>query len=134
MKLHFQKQSRQIFSDRLFLPTDFLCIGAVALCVLVSAAWTVCRHAGTTAVVRYADTDNTESLPLDKDTEMTVVSRGYHLTVTVKDGKIAVTASDCPDHCCEKVGFIGSRGQSILCVPAGVIIETKGGDFDATVG
>lgn len=47
----------------------------------------------------------------------------------VKDGKIRIINAACPDKLCEKTGFIGAPGQSIICVPNKITV-TVGGDSD----
>ena len=65
------------------------------------------------------------------DQEFTVDGRN---TVTVKDGKIAVTWADCPDHYCMKRGFCAG-GTDIVCLPNRLVISFVGDqDVDAAVG
>lgn len=55
-------------------------------------------------------------------------------TVTVQDGKIAVTAATCPDHYCMKRGFCAS-GAQIVCLPNRLVIRfTNDGGIDGMVG
>ena len=45
------------------------------------------------------------------------IGSGEHAnTITVQDGKIAVTDATCPDHYCMKRGFCNS-GTDIVCLP-----------------
>ena len=53
---------------------------------------------------------------LTQDQEFTVTGK-YTSTVTVCDGKIAVTQSDCPSKDCIRCGWQGGPGRSILCLP-----------------
>ena len=46
---------------------------------------------------------------------------GGENTVTVKDGKIAVTAATCPDHYCMQRGFCDG-GTQIVCLPNRLVI------------
>ena len=66
--------------------------------------------------------------------EQTFVVEGqYRSTVCVKDGKIAVCASDCPGKDCVHSGWIGSGGRSIVCLPnrmeIRIVAEHSGVDF-----
>lgn len=56
------------------------------------------------------------TLPLNVDTEVEVVSQYGTNVVTVRDGKVAVTAADCPDGYCMDRGFC-SGGAQIVCLP-----------------
>ena len=65
------------------------------------------------------------------DQEFTV---GGKNTVTVQDGKIAVTWADCPDHYCMKRGFCDG-GTDIVCLPNRLVIEFLGDqEIDAAIG
>ena len=60
------------------------------------------------------------------DQEFTVESKdGGSNTVTVKDGAIAVTAADCPDHYCMDRGFC-TGGTQIVCLPNRLVISFLG--------
>ena len=65
------------------------------------------------------------------DQEITVDGKN---TVTVEDGKIAVTWADCPDHYCMKRGYC-SGGTDIVCLPNRLVISFLGEqEVDAAVG
>ena len=65
------------------------------------------------------------------DQEFTVDGRN---TITVQDGKIAVTWADCPDHYCMKRGFCDG-GTDIVCLPNRLVIEFLGDqEVDAAIG
>ena len=74
-------------------------------------------------------------LPLDRDSEI-IVEGEYRNTVTVADGKIAVTASDCPGEDCVGCGWSNVTGRSIVCLPNGLEIRIVSGqsDVDFVVG
>ena len=59
---------------------------------------------------------------LDESQEFKVTSK-YSNTITVKDGKIAVTESDCPGEDCVNCGWSDSTGRSIVCLPNEVEIR-----------
>ena len=59
---------------------------------------------------------------LSVDQEFTVVSETGYNVITVKDGKIAVTEANCPDHYCMRRGFCNS-GSQIVCLPNRLVIR-----------
>ena len=68
------------------------------------------------------------------DQEFTITTEDGSNTVTVKDGKIAVTAATCPDHYCMERGFCNS-GAQIVCLPNRLVISFLGSqESDAVVG
>ena len=71
---------------------------------------------------------------LNIDQEFTVTVAGGSNTITVKDGKIAVTEADCPDHYCVKQGFC-NQGAQIVCLPHALVISFLGeSEIDSAVG
>ena len=56
----------------------------------------------------------------------TYTSRGYTLTVDIADGTVNVTDSDCPGHDCQHTPPISRSGQSIVCLPAQIVIHLEG--------
>ena len=75
------------------------------------------------------------TVDLKIDQEFTVdTPDGGRNVVTVKDGKIAVTEANCPDHYCMHRGFCNS-GAQIVCLPNHLVIRFTGvQDVDMVVG
>ena len=75
------------------------------------------------------------SLDLAVDQTVTVSTPdGGSNTVTVRDGKIAVTAANCPDHYCMDRGYC-SGGTQIVCLPNRLVIQFVGEqEVDALAG
>ena len=74
---------------------------------------------------------------LENNRSFSVENENVNLTVEIKDGKVRVTHSDCPDKVCVSSGSISKNGQIIVCAPAMIslrIIDGEGGDFDAITG
>ncbi len=72
------------------------------------------------------ESGDTYDLSLEYDIEKEIVSRGVTLTVSVEDGSISVSASNCRDGICKNTPPISRAGQSIVCAPAGVVISIIG--------
>lgn len=65
---------------------------------------------------------------LNSDREITI-SRNYHKNkVTIKEGKISMTFSDCKNQDCIKMGGTDSPARRIICLPNRILIEVKGSD------
>ena len=82
----------------------------------------------------YQDGRLIKTVLLSEDQSFAVEGR-YCNTVTVRDGKIAVTASDCPGEDCVSCGWSDSAGRSIVCLPNRLEIRIVGesGDVDFVV-
>ena len=76
-----------------------------------------------------------KTVDLSVDAELVFESAdGSYNTVTIQDGKIAVTQADCPDHYCMKRGFCHS-GADIVCLPNRLVIHfTEVQEIDAVIG
>ncbi len=94
-------------------------------CLLLAAPWQT-RTNGVFLVVTTVQ-GSTEYL-LSEDREIQVESQGFVLTISIRDGKACILASDCPDHVCMNSGTIERSGEVILCAPAGVRVWVKGED------
>ncbi|MBE6600413.1 MAG: NusG domain II-containing protein [Ruminococcaceae bacterium] len=57
-------------------------------------------------------------------------NNGIKLTVVIEDGEVYVAESSCDDRVCVHSGKISLSGQSIICAPAGIVINIGGGDGD----
>ena len=102
-----------------------------ALAVIVLAAglsvflWVRALSVRHTSVEIYQNGEQVQTLPLNSDREFTL-SGDYTNTVTVKDGKIAITHSTCPGSDCVHSGWISRAGQSIVCLPNRTEIRVVG--------
>lgn len=75
-----------------------------------------------------------KTVDLSENQEFEVHSNRGTNTVTVKDGKIAVTAADCPDHYCMDRGYCAG-GAQIVCLPNRLVIKFLGEQaVDGAVG
>lgn len=117
----------------LIKPFEAAIIGIV-LFVSIAAIFILNRLCGgsRTAVIRCGDVRY--ELSLDEDGLFRF--DGIDAEFEVKGGKIRITKVSCPDKICENTGYIGSSGQSIICVPNKITVAVVGSDesVDVTVG
>ena len=66
---------------------------------------------------------------------LTVVPAGDSPLLSAPDG-LCVSESDCPNQDCVRSGVISKPGQSLVCLPARIVIELQGGSggVDAVLG
>ena len=76
---------------------------------------------------------HTVDLRIDREITISAYNGGRN-TITIKDGKIAVTDATCPDHYCMHRGYCNS-GTQIVCLPNRLVIRFVGEQpIDAVVG
>lgn len=73
-------------------------------------------------LVYQMDLEHDEVFTLYKDDEK------YHdllgdFEITVKNGKVGITKNICPEEYCKHIGWISSKGYSIICAPNNIVIE-----------
>jgi len=59
--------------------------------------------------------------------ELTVNANGGFNVISISEGGVAVTQSDCPSKDCVRAGLISSRGQTICCLPHRLIVRIEAG-------
>lgn len=80
------------------------------------------------------DGQETDRIPLRSFPEegRSYSHNGYTLRVQASaepsEEGVSVTESDCPTQDCVHTGVISRSGQSIVCLPARIVIELQGGD------
>ena len=123
MRLRFQKG-------------DWLAVAVTLLLAAFVFAAFLPRETGDTPMAEiYLDGTLVRQVSLDTPVEFSVTG-DYVNTVTVRDGKIAVTGSDCPGEDCVHSGWISASGRSIVCLPNRMEIRVVAvsGEVDFVVG
>lgn len=117
----------------LIKPFEAAVIGGVIL-VSIAAIFIMDRSGGgsRTAVISCGDIRHELSLYEDGLFRFDGIDAEFE----VKGGRIRITKASCPDKLCENTGYIGSPGQSIICVPNKITVAVVGSGegVDATVG
>ena len=115
---------------------DWLAIGMV---IVLAAVVMLCFLPGSNDSAAYAEVylngQIIKRVPL-QDAQTFVIEDQYSNEITVADGAIAFTASDCPGQDCVHSGSIQSTGRSLVCLPNRVEIRVVSGadDVDFVVG
>ena len=111
---------------------DLLAIALVLALALGTALWLPTLKSGGSFAQVWQNGELVREIPLSVDQTFRI--RGdYTNTVTVRDGKIAVTHSDCPTNDCVHMGWL-KDGGSIVCLPNRVEIRLVGDtDVDAVI-
>ena len=82
----------------------------------------------------YLHAKKIKTVSLLEDQTFTITDR-YTNEITIQDGRIAITGSDCPGEDCIHIGYICSPGRTIVCLPNGLEIRivSQNDDVDFVV-
>ena len=119
-----------------FCKSDWLAIGIVVILAVAVLIGFLPRGNESAAYAEvYLNGNLHKIVPLDQDTSFLITDE-YSNEITVADGAIAFTGSDCPGQDCVHSGSIHSTGRSLVCLPNRVEIRVVSGgdDVDFVVG
>lgn len=119
-----------------FCKGDFLAIAAVVLMMALTAVVFFPREAsGPVMAEVYKQGTLIRTLPLEENAAFEITGK-YTNVITVQDGEVAITASDCPGEDCVHSGAISVSGRSIVCLPNEVEVRVVNAqsDVDFVVG
>ena len=107
---------------------DAMIAAVVALLAVAVALWFYLpkTQTGEMTVVISVGGAETQRVKLSGFTGTTVAHNGYTLVVSADGDSVWVSDSDCPTQDCVHTGHIRRAGQSIVCLPAQVVIHLEG--------
>ena len=107
---------------------DALVVLAVVIlaAAVVALVWRGSHDEGPLTAVISVDGVQEETVSLEEAAVHTIHANGYTLEVAVENGEVRMTSSDCPTQDCVHTGRISRSGQSIVCLPARVIVTIEG--------
>lgn len=112
---------------------------AIALVLLLALAVALCffpwNASKPTVVEIYLDGTLVKTMDLSGE-ESFVLEGKYTNVITVSDGSVSITDSNCPGMDCVHSGAISTSGRSLVCLPNGVEVRIvgKSNDVDFVVG
>ena len=100
----------------------------VALLAIAAALWFYLPKTQTDnlTVVISVGGEESRHVKLKDFTDTALSHNGYTLTVAADGDSVWVSDSDCPTQDCVHTGHIRRAGQSIVCLPAQVVIHLEG--------
>lgn len=129
-----KEQSKKVY--RLFEKKDLFPFGIIIfIIVLVSL---IIYTEGKNAEKTYAEITSdgarilTVDLSANSDYSELPVENGFGTVIAYEDNEIWIKSSSCGERICVNTGKISKPGESIVCIPARLVITVKGGgDPDA---
>ena len=119
-----------------FRKGDMLAIVLVVALAVFVAVWFLPENSADPVMAEvYQGGELVKTISLDENTSF-VIEGAYSNTITVENGSISITKSDCPGEDCVYSGAIHSSGRSIVCLPNEVEVRVvaQTSDVDFVVG
>lgn len=115
-----------------------ICIAVIAVGLVVCSLALIFRNISDKSklAVIYIDGSVCEQIDLSDISickKYTIKTEHGFNIITIENGRIAVTDSDCPDKICVKTGFISDSGIPIICAPHRLEIVIGDAETDGTV-
>ena len=107
--------------------SDLLLIAVLLAAAAGVWAWLYFTRAQSAEVRVTVDGAVYGTYPLDTDTTVRIGDDTNYNILVIKDGEAWVSEASCPDKICVNKGKIQYDGESIICLPNKVVIETVGG-------
>lgn len=111
----------------------WILIFVILFCILTALCLFLYHPAKAVSAEIYSDGALVRTVSLQQDETFTIESAYGSNTITVAQGKLAVTAASCPDHVCMSRGYT-SGGLDIICLPNRLVIHFTGDSIDAVLG
>lgn len=100
---------------------DIILIAALALLAVLTLLFPLLNTASGSEAVILVKNNELYRLPLNKDTE---VDLGTNV-VKIENGEVFVESATCPDKVCVHHSPIKNKGDAIICVPNGIVVEVE---------
>ena len=101
-----------------------LSVGCIFAAVLLLVLAFIFKADGKTAVIT-VDSEVFGQYKLSDEQDIVIKTEHGENMVQISNGKITVTAANCPDHYCVDHVAIDSVGETIVCLPHRMVIEIK---------
>lgn len=66
-------------------------------------------------------------LSLEREGRYAIEGGRLPVTLEIAGGRIRFVESQCPDHICERYGWLSQENDQAVCMPAGVVVTVEGG-------
>lgn len=117
---------RPRFSPKLFRFGDIILILSVvvfAVILFICTSSVLFADPTEKAVVTVNANGSVYEYSLYEERTFTLESNGITVTISISEESVWIESSDCPDKTCKSMGRINREGQSIICVPAKLVIK-----------
>lgn len=103
----------------------FICLLLMGLAL---SAWSFAAGGTGQQAVVTVDGQHYGAYSLFENQTIEIQQKNHLNKITIKDGTVQMTYSDCHNQVCVKDGSISMANQSIVCLPNKVMVEITGGE------
>jgi len=96
------------------------------LCVCIAASFIALPSVEGTAVLVEVAGTTVEKLDIHENRDFTIPGVKGNMLLEVRDGRVRVRESDCPNRICVRTGWRSREGEVIVCVPNRTVIRILG--------
>lgn len=100
---------------------DIILIAALALLAVLTLLFPLLNTASGSEAVILVKNNELYRLPLEKDTKIDLGTN----VVKIENGEVSVESATCPDKVCVHHSPIKNKGDAIICVPNGIVVEVE---------
>ncbi|MCI8608349.1 MAG: NusG domain II-containing protein [Firmicutes bacterium] len=99
--------------------------------------WSLSENQPGQRVVITVEGETYGTYSLNQDQQIVIEKHGHQNHITIKDGQVSMSFSDCKNQVCVNSGAISETKDTIVCLPNKVLIEIQskqGGEPDVITG
>ncbi len=100
---------------------DIILIAALALLAILTLLFPLLNTASGSEAVILVKNEELYRLPLERDTKIDLGTN----VVKIENCEVSVESATCPDKVCVHHAPIKAKGDAIICVPNGVVVEVE---------
>jgi hypothetical protein len=122
---------------KMLTTADKLLIAVFACLVVASFAFVNALSGEGSVVLIQVDGAIVHKTSLRETHTIAVHGTQGQLTVEIREGKVAITQAQCPNHICVKTGWRAHSGEIIVCVPNNAVVRiaaSRENEVRATTG
>lgn len=112
----------------MFKKADIILAVLLIICGLAASYFLSFGQEAGDELIITADGSHYGTYSLLEDREITVELDGHINKVTIDNGKVSMSFSDCKGQDCVKHSKISLSGESIICLPHKLVLEISGSD------
>ena len=117
-----------VFMFKIINKADIVLFICLLLMGLALSAWSFAAGGTGQQAVVTVDGQHYGTYSLFENQTIEIQQKNHLNKITIKDGTVQMTYSDCHNQVCVKDGSISMANQSIVCLPNKVMVEITGGE------